>query len=236
MALYCIADMHLSLSASKPMDIFGNRWLDYTEKLLKCWNKVVSENDTVVIPGDISWAMTLNEAASDLLFINELNGKKIMMKGNHDYWWQSLKKINGFFSQNNLQTISLLQNNAFVLENKILCGSRGWFYDPKTAALNTDYQKIMSREAIRTEISFQKALQLKKDSDLEIIAFFHFPPVYKDFVSREIVDLMKKYGINRCFYGHVHGNYDIPQTINFENIDMTLVSADYLNFIPLLIV
>lgn len=236
MALYCIADTHLSLVAKKPMDIFGSRWQGYTEKIVKGWNYVVSENDTVIIPGDISWGMTIDEAADDLRLIDKLNGKKYILKGNHDFWWQSHKKVNEFFKENNINSISLLHNNAVLCENKIICGSRGWFYDPKASPQNADSEKISAREVIRTEMSIKSALELRGETDTEIIAFFHFPPVYRDFVCRGIIDLLHKHQINRCYYGHIHGNYEIPQKISFENIDMTIVSADYLRFVPYLIV
>ncbi len=235
MALYCIADTHLSLSVSKPMDVFGNRWQGYTEKLVRGWNSVVSEKDTVVIPGDISWGMTLDEAVEDLKLLDGLNGIKLIAKGNHDFWWQSQQKILNLFVSCGISSIKLLHNNAYLCENKRICGSRGWFCDPKSAPENTDPEKIAAREVIRTEMSIKSALELG-DREAELIAFFHFPPVYKDFVCRGIVDLLHEYGIRRCYYGHIHGNYEMPQTICFENIDMTLVSADYLRFVPYRIV
>ena len=236
MALYCIADTHLSLSVPKPMDVFGSRWRSYTEKLVKGWNSVVSENDTVVIPGDISWGMTLNEAAEDLKLLDSLNGTKIISKGNHDFWWQSRQKIENLFVSSGINTIKLLHNNSYLCEDKIICGSRGWFCDPKASPENTDSVKISAREVIRTEMSIRAALELRGGRDLELIAFFHFPPVYKNFICRGIVELLHRYGIRRCYYGHVHGNYDMPQTICCENINMTLISADYLKFIPYRIV
>lgn len=236
MALYCIADTHLSLSVPKPMDVFGSRWQGYTEKIIKGWNAVVSEKDTVVIPGDVSWGMTIDEAAEDLNLIESLNGKKYILKGNHDFWWQSHKKVNDFFEANNIHSIDILHNNAFMCENKIICGSRGWFYDPKSSPENTDSEKIMAREVMRTEMSIKSAIELRDSSDMEIIAFFHFPPVYREYICRGIVDLLHKYGIKRCYYGHIHGNYQIPHKFSFEDIDMTIVSADYIKFVPFLIV
>ncbi len=236
MSIYCIADTHLSCSVKKPMDVFGSRWCGYTEKLIKNWNAVVSEKDTVIVPGDISWGMTLDEAAEDLKLLDSLNGKKIISKGNHDFWWQSLQKINNFFEANGINSISLLHNNAFAVEDKIVCGSRGWFYDPKNSPENTDPEKISARETLRTEFSIKAAIEISGGDGREMIAFFHFPPVFRDFVSRGIVDLLHKYGIKRCYYGHIHGNYDMPRTFVFENIEMKIASADYLHFTPLLIV
>ncbi len=237
LALYVMADTHLSFSSGKPMDVFGGRWQDHSEKIKKGWNSVVGEKDTVIVPGDISWGLTVEEAEEDLVFLNGLNGKKVLLKGNHDFWWQSIKKNNEFFEKKELTTLSILQNDAIYCEGKIVCGSRGWFYDPKASPDNTDPIKISAREAIRTEMSIKAGLELKKTyPDAELIAFFHFPPVFRDFVCRDIVDLLHKYEIDRCYYGHIHGVYDIPRTISFENIAMTIASADYLHFIPLLVV
>ncbi len=236
MALYCIADTHLSQSVPKPMDVFGHRWTGYTEKLIRGWNAVVGEKDTVILPGDISWGLSLEEAAEDLRLIHRLNGKKIIGKGNHDLWWQSEKKLKEFFAANGIDSISLLHNNAYYLEGKRICGSRGWYYDPKSSPEGADPEKIAAREVIRTELSIKAALALPEGQEDELVAFFHFPPVYRDFVCRGIVELLKQYGITRCYYGHIHGVYDLPASLDFEGITMTMVAADYLNFIPLRIV
>lgn len=233
MALYCIADTHLSLAVPKPMDVFGNRWRDYTDKLLRGWNSVVSENDTVIVPGDISWGLNLEEAEEDLKFLSSLNGKKIIGKGNHDLWWQSEKKLKEFFEKAGITNISLLHNNAYIVDDKLICGSRGWFYDPKSSPDGADPEKIANREVIRTELSIKAAMSLDPEGKYEKIAFFHFPPVCKEFTSQGIVELLHKYGINRCYYGHLHNAYDMPRSFEHEEIEMTIVSADYLNFIPL---
>ncbi len=236
MALYCIADTHLSLSVPKSMEVFGNRWKDYTDKLIRGWNAVVSGQDTVILPGDISWGMTLEEAGDDLRLLDSLNGTKILLKGNHDYWWQTRKKITDWFEENGITTLRLMQNDAYRCEGRILCGSRGWFCDPKGSPEQADPEKIAAREVIRTEMSLRAALALRGDSDDELLAFFHFPPVYRGFVCRGIVDLLHRYGIRRCWYGHIHGVYDLPPVFRFEGIEMTVVSADYLRFLPLRIV
>ncbi len=232
MAVYTIADTHLSENVPKPMDVFGNRWRDYTAKLIKGWNAVVGENDTVIIPGDISWGLNIGEARSDLKLIASLNGKKIIGKGNHDLWWQSEKKLKDFFASEGIENIALLHNNAHLVEDIVVCGSRGWFYDPKSAPDGTDYEKISNREVIRAELSFKAAVSLDPDGKYEKVAFFHFPPVCKDFVSRALIELMKEYGIKRCYYGHLHNQYDIPRSFDFEGIEMSIVSSDYLSFIP----
>ncbi len=233
MAVYAIADLHLSEAVPKPMDVFGNRWKDYTNKLIRGWNSVVDENDTVIVPGDISWGLSLDEAAADLKLVASLNGKKLIGKGNHDLWWQSEKKMTEFFVREGITNISLVHNNAFLIEDKLICGSRGWFYDPKSSPEGTDPEKISAREVIRSELSFAAADSIDPDGRYERIAFFHFPPVYKDFVSRGIIDVMKKHGVKRCYYGHLHNAYDVPRCFEFEGIEMRIVSADYLDFVPL---
>ncbi len=215
------------------MDVFGNRWRDYTSKLVRGWNAVVSDSDTVIIPGDLSWGLNLDEAAADLKLIASLNGKKIIGKGNHDLWWQSEKKLKDFFEKEGIDNISVLHNNAHIAEDIIVCGSRGWFYDPKSSPDGTDFEKISNREVIRAELSFKAARELNKDGEREIVAFFHFPPVCKEYISRPLTELMKSYGIKRCYYGHLHNAYDIPRSFDFEGIDMRIISADYLDFIPL---
>ena len=233
MAVYCIADTHLSLAVPKPMDVFGNRWRDYVTKLKSRWNAVVSENDTVIVPGDISWGLNLEEAAEDIRFLSALNGKKIIGKGNHDLWWQSEKKLKEFFASEKIDNIYLLHNNAYEVENLIICGSRGWFYDPKSSPPGADPEKISAREVIRTELSLKAANALDPEGTKEKLMFFHFPPVFKDFICADMIELLKRYGIKRCFYGHIHTSYDIPRTFEHEDIEMSIVSADYLDFIPL---
>ena len=237
MAVFTIADLHLSNSTDKSMEVFGARWLNYTEKLISRWSAVVSDDDTVIIPGDISWAMTLNEATKDFAMLNSLPGHKIIGKGNHDFWWATLSKINAFLAQNNFDSIKILHNNAYVVENIIVCGTRGWFYDEKqqvTAGENVDFEKIVKRETLRLRFSLEEAAKLRKESgaDLPIVAFFHFPPVWADFVCRETVDLLHEYGVRYCYYGHIHGNYFVPHKTVCENISMSLVSADFVDFTP----
>lgn len=233
MALYCIADTHLSETVPKPMDVFGRRWVDYVEKLKRGWCSVVSNMDTVILPGDLSWGLTLEEAAADLRLLHSLPGKKIIGKGNHDFWWQSEKKLKDFFAGEGIEDISLLHNNAHLVEEKMICGSRGWFYDPKSSPEGADPEKIAAREVIRAELSFKAAAALDPEGKYERIAFFHFPPVYRDFVSEGLVSLMKDYGITRCYYGHLHNAYDLAPSFCHEGITMSVVSADYLHFTPL---
>ncbi len=233
MALYAIADTHLSFSADKPMDVFGHRWKNYENKLEWFWKNTVSENDTVVIAGDISWGLTLSEAAVDLRFLSSLPGKKILIKGNHDYWWASLKKIKDFFKAEGIENISLIQNDSIRVEDFTLCGTRGWYSEkPPLPNFNCDNKKIIAREAGRLRMSLEHAKKTC-DKDADILVFMHFPPVFGDFVCREIVDVLHSYEIKRCYYGHIHGAYDAPKSFIFEGINFRIISADYLDFRPL---
>lgn len=225
------------------MDVFGARWTGYTEKLKKRWNSVVDPEDTVVIAGDISWAMSHTGALEDLRFINSLNGKKIIGRGNHDYWWTSLTKLNAMCQENSLDSISFLYNNAYVAEDFIISGSRGWYIDQANKKMpeEADYDKIVAREAIRLEISLNEAKKLHDEAllkdgiDREILVFLHFPPDFRGYVCREIVDVLEKFGVRRCYYGHIHGVYDIPVSEVSGGIRYTLTSADFLDFTPLII-
>ncbi len=217
------------------MEVFGARWKDYTEKLKKNWTALVKPTDTVILPGDISWAMTLEEAENDFAFLNSLPGTKIIGKGNHDFWWATMKKIDAFFAEKNFQTIRFLYNNAIRVENFIICGSRGWFYDASQGGLpdNTDYQKIVNREVMRLRMSLEAAKSFPPEC--ERIVFLHFPPVFRGFRCNEITELLKEYGIRRCWFGHIHGVYNLPRTFVADGISFSLVSADFLNFIPQLV-
>ena len=235
MSLYVIADLHLATAdASKSMEVFGKRWLNYIEKLNNNWRRVITENDTVVIPGDISWGLTTADARQDLLWLDSLPGKKIILKGNHDFWWSTVSKLNAFFDENNITTISVLNNSAIEIEGKILAGSRGWFTDKsmQNAEENVDYDKIVNREAIRLDMSLNQAKLLRADTEKEIFVFLHFPPVWSDFVCQPILDVLKKHEISRCFFGHIHGSYSQPESFEFENIRFSMISADFLDFMP----
>ncbi|MDD6799662.1 MAG: metallophosphoesterase [Firmicutes bacterium] len=237
MSLFVLADTHLSTSLDKPMDIFGSRWRGYTDKLIKGWKAVVGENDTVVIPGDISWAMNLSEAKNDLLLLDSLPGEKIIGKGNHDYWWASVKKNEDFMRDCGITSIKMLHNNAFLREGKLICGSRGWWNDEKTAPKGTDYAKLVARETGRIEQSIRAGEELLKsagaDPETEKYVFLHFPPVFRDYSCPEIIAVLEKHGVSRCFYGHIHNTYDIPHDFVIGSVKYTVVSADYLNFVPM---
>ncbi|NLE12696.1 MAG: serine/threonine protein phosphatase [Clostridiales bacterium] len=232
MAVYAIADTHLSTELDKPMDVFGSRWKGYTEKLETAWRETVAGGDTVVVPGDISWAMHIEEALPDLHFLDSLPGTKILGRGNHDFWWETVKKLNGIFLREGITSLRLLYNNAFYVDGLAICGTRGWFYDQNNAPKGTDYKKLIAREALRLGMSLDAANSVAPP-DAERAVFLHFPPKFGDFVCRELIDVMKARGVRRCFCGHIHGVYDLPQTELFEGLELTLISADYLNFTPL---
>lgn len=225
MSLFAIADTHLSLGTDKPMDAFDG-WQNYTERLKENWNNTVSDNDYVVIAGDISWAVNFDELMADFDFINKLNGKKIILKGNHDYWWNTVKKMNEFLDKNGFDTISFLYNNSVDFDDFSVCGSRGWMFDTE----EEQDEKLLKREVIRLEMSLSSA---KND---EKIVFLHYPPVTANSCCEEIFDLLLKYGIKKCFYGHLHGvaaKFSIDGNVN--SVDLKLISADKLQFVPYLV-
>lgn len=241
MSLYVMSDTHLSISDNKPMDVFGSRWTGYMKKITENWNRVVKPEDTVVVAGDISWAMSHTGAVADLRFLDSLNGKKIIGRGNHDYWWTSMKKLGELCADEGFTTLSFLYNNAFEVETFIVAGSRGWYIDESNRRMpeNADYQKIVAREAIRLEISLNEAVKLREKrlsetgEKREILVFLHFPPDFREYVCEEITAVLKKFGIKRCFFGHIHGVYDIPLRTYSDGIEYTITSADYLDFKPL---
>ena len=236
MSVYTIGDLHLSVAKpDKSMEVFGRRWAGYTEKIQKNWERIVSSDDTVVIPGDISWGLTLEEAERDLAWIHALPGKKLLGKGNHDFFWSTMSKMEQFVTKNGYDDISFLYNNAFIVEDFILTGTRGWFADPSGENIpeGTDYTKLVLREASRLRLSLEAASRLKEEApEKEIITFLHFPPVWNGLVSRPIVDVLSEFDVKRVFFGHIHGNYTVPPLLSHEGIDYALISADFLNFVP----
>ena len=236
MAIFAIADLHLDTKSNqKSMEVFGNRWKDYVFKIQKNWRALVQSSDTVVIPGDVSWALTLQDALLDLQWIDALPGKKILMKGNHDFWWSTLTKMKRFFEENNILTIDILHNNAIETEDYILAGSRGWFVDKSVQpvkALTADYEKILNREKIHLRMSLEEAKKMQSSSGKEILVFFHFPPIWNGFECVEIIDVLKEYNIERVFFGHIHGSYNVSSSFEYNGIKFKMVSADFVDFIP----
>ena len=237
MSVFTMADLHLSISCpEKSMDIFGARWAGSLEKIRDRWQAVVGPSDSVIIPGDISWALSLNDAIADLAFIDALPGRKYVGRGNHDYWWSSLTKMSSTAAASGITTISFLQNNAYRVEDLIVCGSRGWFSDEKMITgvyEKADYQKVMDREAIRLRMSLDQGKRLYEEQGGKLLVFLHFPPVWNGIVSREIVDVLHEYGVTECYFGHIHGQYQFPGVFRFEDITMRLVAADFLDFYPI---
>ena len=237
MSIFAIADLHLSTldSTNKSMEVFGARWSDYINRIKTNWKRLVGEEDTVIIPGDVSWATSLEEAEQDFRFLNSLPGKKIIGKGNHDFWWSTMSKHQKFFEKNGISGISFLHNNAYEVEDFIICGTRGWFVDEdsKNAPDNADFEKLINRETLRLSTSLKAAKILKDLSpSKEIIAFLHFPPFWNDKPCDSIISLLSEYGIKRVYFGHIHGNYTVMPTFSHEGISMSLISADYLAFVP----
>ncbi len=236
MAVYTIADLHLSMRSEtdKSMEVFGKRWESYMERIESNWRRLIEEGDTVVIPGDISWALSLEEATEDLKFLNSLPGKKILGKGNHDFWWCTMKKHREHFEKHGIDSISFLFNNAYETDEFVIAGTRGWFYDEKNAVLpnKTDFAKLTAREELRLETSLKAAKILSEQSGKEIVVFMHFPPVWADEVCEGLIEILLRYDIKRLYFGHIHGNYTIPPKRTYRGIEMNIISADYLSFIP----
>ncbi|NLH02189.1 MAG: serine/threonine protein phosphatase [Clostridiales bacterium] len=228
MALYAIGDLHLSISSNKPMDVFGPVWENHTEKLKKAFS-ALSPDDVTVICGDLSWGMDMDESKEDFLFIDSLPGRKIVLKGNHDYWWSTVSKAKAFFEDNGISTIDILNNNCFFYEDTAICGTRGWFYEEETGTSHD--KKIMNRELMRLEAS------LKAAGDLPKIAFLHYPPKYGNYMCEEIIGLFEKYGVTMCCFGHIHCK-GISSRFEglYRGVSYKLVSADFLGFRPLKII
>lgn len=223
--LYTIGDLHLSLGCDKPMDIFKG-WTNYLERLEANWNSIVTDDDTVVLLGDHSWALKLEDAYKDLEFIHSrLNGKKILVKGNHDLWWSTMNKLNNYIQSNGFTSISFLFNNAFLVDGIAICGTRGWI---RENGEQPDL-KVLNREAGRLEMSLKEAVKLGG----EPVAFIHYPPVYRAEENVYITDVLQKYGVKRCYYAHLHGG-SIKGALNgvHNGIEYTLVSADGVDFTP----
>ena len=224
MSLYTLSDPHLSFGSEKPMDIFRG-WSDYTERLKTNWSALITDRDTVVIPGDISWAMSLDGAKEDFAFLDSLPGTKIIGKGNHDYWWATMKKAESFFAENGFDTLKILFNNAFAVDGFAVCGTRGWFFDDRT----DDVEKVLRREAGRLRTSIEAALALEGEPRV----FLHYPVVYDGSVCEELFSVLKEYDIKRCYFGHIHGDRSGRYAdYEYGGIRFSLVSADFLAFCP----
>ena len=223
MALYAIGDTHLSLGTDKPMDVFGGGWSGYVDKLQAGFAEIGPE-DTVVLCGDLSWGMGLEQARKDFAFLDALPGRKILLKGNHDYWWTTAAKMERFFVENGFSTLEILHNNCRLYGDVALCGTRGWFYEEDREGHGA---KIFNRELIRLEAS------LKAAGEREKYCFLHYPPLYQGYRCQEIIDLLERYQVSRCFYGHLHGgSHRLAISGRQGGVEYALVSADYLGFQP----
>ena len=241
MSLYTIADLHLSTfdKTNKSMEVFGKSWADYITRIENNWRHLIGEDDTVIIPGDVSWALSLEESESDMKLLDSLPGKKIIGKGNHDFWWSTMRKHDAFFEKHEIKTISFLFNNAHETDDFIIAGTRGWYNDEDAANApdNTDFNKLTNRENLRLKTSLSEAVKLKEKSpEKEIIVFMHFPPFWNGKSSEGLISLLKEYGIRRVYFGHIHGNYTVPSHFVYDDIAMHIISADYLKFVPKLVV
>ena len=223
MALYVIGDTHLSLGSSKPMDVFGGAWEGYVEKLTEGLS-VLTDEDTLVIAGDVSWGMSLEESEKDFAWLNSWPGKKIILKGNHDYWWNTAAKMNRFFQEKGFDTLYILHNNCYHYGDFALCGTRGWFYEEEKEGQSA---KVFNRELQRLETS------LKAAGEAEKLCFLHYPPYYTGYICQPILDILEKYRVKTCYYGHLHGgSHRLAVQGERGGVAYRLISADFLKFRP----
>ena len=235
MAIYAIGDLHLSFHENKPMDIFGENWKGHEEKIKQDWINKVKETDLVVIPGDFSWSTYLKDTYEDFKYLNSLPGKKLLLKGNHDYWWTTLKSMRNFLKENSFENIDFIFNNAYEFENYIIAGTRGW------SQTEEENEKFLNRETQRLEMSLKQAKEIQEKKlqeeniEKEIIVFMHYPPITNTQVEKKeetsFIKIMKKYNIKKCYYGHLHGTA-IKEAVEqeYQEINFKLVSADKLGF------
>lgn len=224
MALYAIGDLHLSLNSQKPMDVFGGAWSGYMEKLKNGFS-VLKPEDTTVLMGDLSWALDLQGARDDFAWINEIPGRKIILKGNHDYWWSTAAKFQAFCAENGFDRMHILNNNHFEYDGFAICGSRGWFFEEERSSDHDE--KVFKRELIRLEAS------LKSAGDLPKLVFLHYPPRYKGYTCDEMLEILDRYQVCQCYYGHLHGaSHGLAMEGQWDGVEFKLLSADHLNFQP----
>jgi predicted phosphohydrolase len=227
MSLFAIADLHLSLGTNKPMDDFPG-WRDYVSRLEQNWRALVAPEDTVVIAGDISWGMTLEQARTDFAFLESLPGKKLLLKGNHDYWWSTRRKMDQFIDEAGFTSLTIIHNTAEAVGEFAVCGTRGWFYDAEA----DEDKKVLAREAGRLNASIDAA----ERTGLEPVVFLHYPPVWGDQVCEEFMTILTERRIRRCYYGHIHGT-GIRRAVQgtVRGVELRLISGDSLSFTPLLV-
>lgn len=237
MSLFAISDLHLSTDkqTDKSMEVFGRRWDDYMNRIKRNWERLITPEDTVVIPGDISWGLSLEEAVSDLKFIDALPGHKILGKGNHDFWWTTMRKHSELFQREGITTIDFLFNNAQKAGRFAIAGSRGWYHDEdaKNQPDNADFDKLTAREALRLRTSLKAASELISSGECEELAVFtHFPPFWNGKASESLIDVLNEFEVKRLYFGHIHGNYTLAPSFEYGGIEMVMISADFLDFTP----
>ena len=226
MALFTLSDLHLSLSADKPMDVFHG-WDNYVERIDSNWRRIVTDSDTVVIPGDVSWAMHLDDAARDFQFLNALPGDKIILKGNHDLWWATMAKLNGFITEHGFDRIKFINNSAIRVGDYAVCGSRGWLLEES----GTD-SKLINREVCRLTASLKEGQKLGG----EPVVFLHYPVIYEGQVCEELMSVLTEFGVKKVYYGHLHGaSRTHAFSGEYRGIDFKLVSCDCVDFTPVLV-
>ncbi len=223
-SIFAISDLHLSFGADKPMNIFHG-WENHTERLFANWNRLVKPEDTVILPGDFSWALKLDETKADFEFLQRLNGKKLLLKGNHDLWWSTSKKLHEFLKDNNFSNVDIIFNNTAVCEGYAIAGTRGWFYDDKAD------KKVIAREVGRLEKSLCEA----EATGLKVLVFLHYPPVYGNEVCRELFNVLKKHNIKKVYHGHIHGLGRNNAVAEYDGVEFKLISCDCIDFTPLFI-
>ncbi len=228
MALFAISDLHLDLTGSKPMDIFGSNWINHDEKIKKNWNSKITSEDKVLISGDISWSMNMEGGACDLEWVHQLPGTKLMIKGNHDYWWNSITKLNNMY-----EDMGFIQNNFFTYKDYGICGTRGWNC-PGSDNFSVHDEKIYNRELLRMKNSLNCAVKAEYK---KFIVMIHYPPISEKFMSSGFTDIFKEYGVEKVIYGHLHGeSLSKAVTGNLNGVEYILASADYVKFNPIRII
>ncbi|AID45306.1 Hypothetical protein SFBmNL_01407 [Candidatus Arthromitus sp. SFB-mouse-NL] len=228
MNLFAISDLHLSFNSEKPMDVFGKIWIDHFNKIKENWLKLVCDDDLILICGDTSWAMNINDAIPDLNWIDNLPGKKIIIKGNHDFWWTSINKLNSIY-----ENIKFIQNNYISFKEYAICGSRGFNIDILNSQDEKNHLKILEREKIRMNLSLRSA---KKDGYEKIIYMSHYPPFSINNISPNkniFINILNEYNVEIVIYGHIHNNFEKFYDRKINHTKYYLTSCDYLNFIPL---
>lgn len=221
MSIYAISDLHLSFGTDKPMNIFRG-WDNHTERIKANWKRLVKSEDTVVMPGDFSWALKIEESLADFKFLEDLPGKKLLLKGNHDLWWSTAKKLREFWQQNNINSVDIVYNNCAIADGFAIAGTRGWFYD------DTGSKKVLLREAGRLDASLKES----EKTGLPTLVFLHYPPIYGDSVCNEILNVLKAHNVTQVYYGHIHGAGFHNAVKEYDGINLHLISCDCIEFTP----